>query len=233
MRLLAWLRRQMARAGCAGGLERGRPTARRSPIDVPGIRHIRSLPAARRALLVALVALAAAPATASADYRQAIRDCAADGTLHQSYSQSDIRKALQHLPQDINEYTDCYDVLTRALNQGGGTGGTGGPLPANPALRTASGAQAASPQDLGALNGIVADAGRRHPRHPPRIAIDGRPGLPPTGAINLAAHATSNSLPGSVLASLIALAAVAALAGGVATRRHVPAIRRALRIFRR
>lgn len=192
---------------------------------MPRIRHIYPL-------LAALLLACAVPAVAQADYRQAIRDCAADGTLHHRYSQSDIRQALQHLPQDINEYTDCYDVLTRALNAGGGTGGAGSSAPTNPALTSPSGAQAASAQDLGSLNGAIAAA---HRTRSPKVSIGGiaAPGAAvPAGPFTLASRTASNALPGPLLAALVALATIVLAAGAIASRRS-PWPRRVLRAFRR
>ena len=53
-----------------------------------------------------------APATTSS------RDCYDDGDLDGNYTASQIRDARNNLPADVDQYSDCRDVLARAL---GGT----------------------------------------------------------------------------------------------------------------
>ena len=91
-----------------------------------------------RILLVCGLALAlVAPSAAAQSTRiKILRECAQDGRLTGDYTAQQIRDARSNIPDDIDEYTDCRDVLTRALlsraggdsNAGGGTtgGGTGG-----------------------------------------------------------------------------------------------------------
>src|SRR4051794_41822681 len=81
-------------------------------------------------LLIALLLLPTAAALASGG--KVIRDCTDDGRLQGHYSQKDLRDALSSLPSDIDEYTDCRDVIRRAAfggaggSGGGGKGGSGG-----------------------------------------------------------------------------------------------------------
>ena len=92
-----------------------------------------------RILLVCGLALALlAPAAAAQSTRiKILRECAQDGRLRGDYTAQQIRDARSNIPDDIDEYTDCRDVLTRALlnlaggdsnpsGGGGTTGGTGG-----------------------------------------------------------------------------------------------------------
>ncbi|HEY3021482.1 MAG TPA: hypothetical protein VGJ32_14890, partial [Solirubrobacteraceae bacterium] len=82
-------------------------------------------------LTFALLPAAAALASGSA----VIRDCTDDGRLQGHYSQRDLRDALGSIPSDVDEYTNCRDVIRRAAFNGagaagggsrGGGGGTGG-----------------------------------------------------------------------------------------------------------
>src|SRR3954454_19298412 len=81
--------------------------------------------------LSGLILLLAAP-TASAGVRENIlRECQTGGiTGH--YTPAQIRDARAHIPTDVDEYSDCRDVLARAAltgpggNGGGGGGGGGG-----------------------------------------------------------------------------------------------------------
>ena len=73
----------------------------------------RTTPAALAAVLaLLLVAVVATPAHASAG--SVIRDCSEDGILNGKYSQSELGGALEQLPSDLDEYTDCRAVIRRA-----------------------------------------------------------------------------------------------------------------------
>ena len=91
-------------------------------------------------LATALALLVAVPAAHAADRAQIIADCNADGDLDGNYTPSEIRDARNNIPTDIDQYSDCRDVLSRAIsaktaasnnnnsNSGGtdNSGGTGG-----------------------------------------------------------------------------------------------------------
>lgn len=87
----------------------------------------------RFTLLITFFALLAFPAGASASPQQIYNDCD-NGRLDKKYSDSDLRKALKDVPEDIDEYTSCSDLIRGALsgvdttgnNGGAGGGGTGG-----------------------------------------------------------------------------------------------------------
>jgi hypothetical protein len=67
--------------------------------------------AAAAVLVVAL--LAASPA--SARLSKAVADCNAHTRLTQTYTAGQLRTALNTMPADVKEYTNCYDVIQRAL----------------------------------------------------------------------------------------------------------------------
>jgi hypothetical protein len=175
-------------------------------------------------MLAALVAALAVPASAQASgaWQQAIRDCANDGRLHQQYSQSALQQALRHLPPDIAEYTDCYDVLRAALT-GPGSGGSGGPNSS-----VSPGSVTPTSNDLNALRGIQHGGA-------PSLKIGGRPVTPGSGGLfHLASRTAENRLPTPLFWSLVALAAMGAFAGLVALRPHLLRMRGvAARILRR
>jgi hypothetical protein len=90
----------------------------------------------RRHLRIALLAIvisavAAAPAAASSG-SSVIADCNKHLRLTGTYSIAELQNALQTLPADIAEYSNCKDVIQRALlvaqgkAAGSGDGGTGG-----------------------------------------------------------------------------------------------------------
>jgi hypothetical protein len=72
----------------------------------------RTTPIALAVLLALLIAVMAAPALASPT--SVIRDCSEDGVLNGKYSQSELDGALEQLPSDLDEYTDCRAVIRRA-----------------------------------------------------------------------------------------------------------------------
>jgi len=73
--------------------------------------------------LTLLVALAL-PTLAHASGDEVIRDCAQDGDLDKDYSDEELEDAERKMPSDVDQYTDCRDVIRQA--QAGGRGSTDG-----------------------------------------------------------------------------------------------------------
>jgi hypothetical protein len=194
----------------------------------------------RHILLAAVAVLAVLAATAqtagAADYHAAIRDCNDDGVLQGHYSLHTLRQAKKHLPASLQEYSDCADVLARAIaaaGRGGSAGGGSAPPLGNPALTTGSGAVAPNIQQKRALEQQAKQSTRDTP--PSDVTVGGQKVLPgAAGLSNTAVHVSTNDLPAPLLILLIALAATAALATALVMRQRWPETRRvALRIFRR
>jgi hypothetical protein len=59
-----------------------------------------------------LMLLVAQPALGSSG--DVIRDCSEDGVLNKHYSQKELAGALDNLPSDLDEYTDCRTVIRGA-----------------------------------------------------------------------------------------------------------------------
>src|SRR4051794_10443278 len=77
--------------------------------------------------VVVVLLMTASPALAGT--RQKILQECQDGRLTGDYTAKEIRDARDHIPTDIDQYSDCRDVLSRALAAqagGGGSGGSGG-----------------------------------------------------------------------------------------------------------
>jgi hypothetical protein len=174
----------------------------------------------RMLLVMVLTLLVAAPAAMAGTRGDIIADCYDDGKLDGNYTPSEIRDARNNLPADIDQYSDCRDVLARALGgtgdkRVGGDSGGGGPLggggggsdgPSEPL--TPSGADEQAALDKAGLTGGDAP-----------IQVGSGTIVP--GAVD-AAH---NSIPPTLLAVLIMLG-VAALAAAVPyVRRRVLARR--------
>jgi hypothetical protein len=174
-------------------------------------------------LVMVLTLLVAAPAAMAGTRADIINDCQ-DGKLDGNYSPSEIRDARNNIPADVEQYSDCSDVLGRALGGSGdkqvggggdgdalgGGGGSGGGKPAEPL--TPSG-----PDEQAALEKAGVEGGD--------APVQVGDGTIVPGAAGLASNATRNALPVSLLAVLILLG-VAALAAAVPpVRRRVHAHR--------
>lgn len=85
------------------------------------------------ALLLGVLALASAgpavAATSDARIETILRDCEDDGTLDPSYRPSELRDAVRNIGTDLDQYSDCRDVISAAVLDavsGGGGGGSEG-----------------------------------------------------------------------------------------------------------
>jgi hypothetical protein len=155
-----------------------------------------------------------APA-ASASPGAVIRDCSEDGVLNGHYSHGDLTKALDQLPSDLDEYTDCRAVIRSAQlgsaapkHRGGRGRGIAGKVDAGAPPRPDE--QRKIAQATGAGGGPVKIGGKGI-----------RPGA--SGApFKTAGFGTD--LPTLVLVVLIALGAMVLGAGALAVQRHRPAL---------
>jgi hypothetical protein len=178
----------------------------------------------RLVLAVALCALAL-PAAAHASPNAVIRDCAEDGDLDRKYSNEDLRKAENNLPADLDEYSDCREVIAGAVTggsdrgRGRDDGGAGGAQAATPGPG-AKKEQQARADDKAKLDALTGDRDRK-----PRLDIGGRSVQPGDNGLFDVASAT-NGLPLPLLLALIAALLLAAGGGLLALRRRIPALSR-------
>ena len=186
----------------------------------------------RTFLLCLLAALLVAPAARADTVTKILRDCEDDGQLQGHYSPAELRKALRHMPTDIDEYSDCRDVLSRAASAGVGSGGGGGSPSGGGGGAVGGGGGGggsnssesqllvtpSTPEDSKA---IASAAGKGAPAP---VVVRGRPVLP--GASGLAADAARNDLPSTLRVVLILLGAATLAALGPFVRRRVLARRR-------
>jgi hypothetical protein len=184
------------------------------------------------ACVVAMLLVTASPAFA--DTRQQIlRECQ-DGALTGDYTAKEIRDARDNIPTDIDQYSNCRQVLTRALlglaggssnpsggsngggggagagGAGGGTGGSGGGTGGSGApsggLLTPT-----TPQDQQALADAAKGAGP--------VDVGGTP----IDAAKVGLGAGRHTLPTSVIVALVLLA-LAAAASAVPLARRIGAL---------
>jgi hypothetical protein len=199
------------------------------------LRHARSL------LLGLVVLLLLAPAASAATRSEILRDCETDGSLDGNYTPSEIRDARNNIPDDIDEYTDCRDVLSRATLGGGSSGGGGGSDPAaGGAAPDSSGGggggdtSGAAPPSDGSSGGAPEPAPT--PQEPPNDAekrdleaarvkpgeaqeIAGRQIVP--GASTLTANAARNGVPPSLVTVLVLVGLTALVFAGAQVRKRV------------
>ena len=174
--------------------------------------------AATSLLVLAVLALLALPGSAMA--QSPIADCSDDGVLDKPWSNSELRDAIDKLPTDLDEYSNCRELLTNAITSGSDRGGNrptlgadGSPLPPEE--------QAARATDNEDLAAITADP----EKSPPSVKVGDEEVEPGSnGLFDLAS--ASNDLPVPLLVALIALALVALIGGLVAMRERIPALSR-------
>jgi hypothetical protein len=186
----------------------------------------------KTSLTIAALAVLAVPAPAFGSGSQVIRDCAQDGDLDRKYSSRDLRDAEGELPTDVDEYTDCRDVINQAQvrddrdGRDGGGGGTAG----SSGNGGSGGGVPATPEDAKELE--KATRGAESDEAPELTVGDQR--IEPSGGGLLSTAQAANDLPLPLVLVLIAIAALGAGGGYMALRRRFPDARRfALRLIRR
>jgi hypothetical protein len=175
-------------------------------------------------LVMVLTLLVAAPAAMAGTREDILNDCQSGG-LDGNYSPSEIRDARNNIPADIDQYTNCRDVLARALGGSGdkrvggggdgnalGGGGSGGGSAPPTAPLTPSG-----PEEQAALEKAAVGGGDAP------VQVGDSTIVP--GAAGLASNAARNALPVSLLAVLILLGLAALAATVPPVRRRVHARR--------
>jgi hypothetical protein len=166
-------------------------------------------------LLASLVALAA-PATVAAQGGDAvIRDCADDGDLDGDYSQDELDDAYDNLPSDIDQYSNCREVIERARERaGGGTNNAAGSAPGESTPGGPTGGDGAA--GLGGSGNDAEELERRGERSRNDEAPTADVGGEQVGSSGgtLATDDDSDGMPAPLIVALV-LAALAAVGGGV------------------
>jgi hypothetical protein len=164
-------------------------------------------PKALTLLALALV-VGVAPAFGSAN--AVIRDCSEDGVLNRHYSQSELTGALDNLPSDLDEYTDCRSVIRRAQLAGARSKGKPRPGILGRVDRT-------KPPSINEQESIKKATGTHGPVH-----IGGRQVVPGGQGAAFNASGVGTEIPTFVLLTLIGLGTAAFWASAFATRRRWP-----------
>jgi hypothetical protein len=169
-------------------------------------------------LVLAVLAMLALPSSATA--ANPVIDCARDGDLDKTYSNAELRNALDRIPGDLDEYSNCREVIAGAFSGGSdkgegrpSAGADGSALPADEQA-----ARAKDNEDLAAITDNPED-------NPPSVEVGGERVEPGSnGLFDLAS--ASNDLPVPLLVALIALLLLALIGGLVALRERIPALAR-------
>jgi hypothetical protein len=184
----------------------------------------------RLAIIAVLAVLAAAPAAQADSTRvKILRECQ-NGQLTGDYTAKQIRDARNNIPDDLDQYSDCRDVLSRALlnragesNDSGGGGSTGGAGGGGDAGGSGEVLTPSTDADRQALEGAAAVGTQP-------VQVAGQP-ITPGDAGSL-----RNNLPTTLLVVLVLLAIAATAAIAPFVRHHAfgrlgaigPALRRVL-----
>lgn len=173
-------------------------------------------PLIARALPIAIAALLVVPLQAHASAGDVIRDCSEDGVLNRSYSQKELSGALDQLPSDLDEYTDCRTVIRRAQ------------------LAGAKGKHKGKESGLLGRVDRTTPANRNEQRHIDQAAgssgavhVGGKPVKPGGSGAPFATAGLGTDIPSYVMVALFGLGAAMLSGAAFAFRRRWPAAWRA------
>jgi hypothetical protein len=155
--------------------------------------------------LTALVLMLSTAAAADADVGATIIERCTHGQSLAGFTQQDYSRALQELPTEVQEYSDCANLIRRAqlAAAGGGGGGGASAIPLTPAERST-------------LSRVIK-------RGSSPVQVEGQ--LVRPGVIHADIASALNSLPDPLLALLAFLLACALLVAGGRLRNRVRAHR--------
>jgi hypothetical protein len=201
------------------------------------LRKLKTLIPLLAVAVSAAVTLTAA-SVAQASPSQVVADCNQNGHLTRHYSRKDLQGALNTMGADTREYTNCYDVIRRALlasaaNSGGGSGGSSGSGGSggsggafgSGALSRFSGSSSSGGKHHG--HGSVSTLGVYSGTHPIQPGNGSNTGVPLNGAnikpgtTGVNAGSSSGSLPAPLIGAIVLLGLVALGGAGIAVRRRV------------
>jgi hypothetical protein len=185
--------------------------------------------------LSALILLLAAPTAIAGSRENILRECQS-GSITGNYTPAQLRDARKNIPTDVDEYSDCRDVLARAMLSGhssGSGGGGGGGLGGGGGGGTGGGGSVVgAPGGVSSGGAVLYPAGKGEEKALAKarkggaaVALGGEKLVP--GATGFAADAARNGLPTTLLTVLILLGLCALAAGVPIVRRRVLARRAA------
>jgi hypothetical protein len=158
-----------------------------------------------------------------------IRDCTDNGRIDDYYGPQDYQQALDNLPSDVDEYTDCRQLIVAASHRTPPSHSSGGGGGGSSSSSSSGGSSGGSHTGSG---GAKAAAAKPKPKPQPQ----GPPVIPSDST--LASHPLGHGIPIPLLVTLIllGLALVAGLLVGARARGvglPVPVVRVVDRVFPR
>jgi hypothetical protein len=169
-------------------------------------------------LAMLLAAVIPAPALAQSGGDEVIRDCAEDGDLDGNYTQEELDDAYRNMPSDIDEYSNCREVIESAREQRGGVGDNDAGSPGGGGSPGGSGNSPGGPGSD--IDELASRADRSQADDAPTAGLGGEE-LDSSGG-TYSTDAGSDGLPTALIVALI-LVAVGSLAGaGYLLRDHLP-----------
>ncbi len=181
----------------------------------------------RNLLLLTVLGTLVFPALAQAAPEDPFLDCDYDGVLDKRWSNSELRRAIDQIPSDRDEYANCREILKNAITTGsnkpdngseGGGGASGGGSGGGGSVSADEQPAQVNDSELEAITGDKGDA-------KPEVTVGGEQLEPGSnGLFDLAS--ASNDVPMPLLLALIALGLLALAGGVVALRDRVPGLAR-------
>jgi hypothetical protein len=159
--------------------------------------------------------------------QQLVNDCTDNGKIDGKYSAGDYKDALNNIPTDVDEYTDCRDIIRQS--QVANTGQQPERKTAFAPTETPAGPPAPAEKQQ-----IARQRARFSHGNPVRIGgVKVTPGSLSRQAGSAGFGNTSNDLPVPVLVLLLAIAALTLAGTALFGRDAIPAIGRRISRFRR
>ena len=197
----------------------------------------------RHLIAPALLVLAlAAPAAVQASPDAVVRDCAEDGSVDGNYSNADKQAALKKIPADLDEYSDCRAAISSSIgpgpkaatakkngDSGGGAAASGGGDGGSPTIDADTNGDGKVTDAEKAAAGRTDLALKQDAKRKDTETSLGDPKTDPTKVGAIDASQTSNGVPAPVIASIPALALLAAIAALFFLGRRNPGFAQAMR----
>jgi hypothetical protein len=166
-------------------------------------------------LFSALLLALALPAIATASGDDVIRDCAQDGDLDGEYTQEELDDAHDNMPSDIDEYSNCREVIEAARASGGGGGNNAGSTPSGASIPSdGSGGGGSSTGGAGNdLDELDARGDSARAGEPPPVGVAAEDEVGTSGEA-FTTDTDSDGMPTPLIVALI-LAALSAIGGAL------------------
>lgn len=168
--------------------------------------------------ILAAIGLSIAPAAAHASATTLISDCLTNGKIVGHYPLADYIQALAHLPTDVDEYSDCSDVIRRAEQTlAAGSPAAAAAAAVAPANPRANPLVSAAPSEQAAVTQAQASGARA-------VALGAGAAVVP-GVVAARTSSIFNTMPTPLLVALTILVLIGLALGGWRARKLVRARR--------